>query len=294
MPEEGQQEEQQATGLTNADGSLAENWMNHESLDETIRGHESLKTVTDLPNAFKQLVTANQTLGKDKVVLPGPNATDEERGAFWDAVGRPKTAGDYKVEVADELKEIFTPERMAKAQEIAHKLGATKEQFEAYMNHEIETATQMLSGQQDAQQAQWDADEKEIRERLGAAREERVHVANRLIAEICKGDEGKERQLALLKKFSHDPDFIEFASDCGAKLVAHKALVAELKQDTPAEGKKKMDELRATPGYITADPETGRLLKDTDPARHKRITEEITTLVQETYADARPERTGTW
>ena len=180
---------------------------------------------------------------------------------------------------------------MAKAQEIAHKIGATKEQYEGYMQQEFESAAEILGGQTDTAQAQWDADEKEIRARLGAAREERVHIANRLIAEICKGDEGKERQLSLLKKFQHDPDFIEFASDCGAKLISHKALIAELTVNTPGENEKRIAEINATPGFIIKDAE-GKFLADTNPTQKKALLEERQRLTEETYPEARPARPG--
>ena len=66
--------------LVNADGTFSENWK--ESLPEEIRGDKSLDVVTDFNGLVSQHINAQKMLGKDKVVLPGPNATDEERGAF--------------------------------------------------------------------------------------------------------------------------------------------------------------------------------------------------------------------
>ena len=274
--------------LVDSTGKFAPNWHDSELLEEGIRGHESLKTVTGLGNMAKQLVTANQMIGKDKVIIPGPDASDAEKDAFYNAGGRPATAGDYKIDVPEGLKEVFTDERLTKIKDRAYKLGASQEQLAGYLAGEFESMPELMQSQEEAAQKKWDEDETDIRTRLGAAREERIHIANRLIAEVCGGDAGKERQVALLEKYGHDPDFIEFASDCGAKLVSHKALIGELTLDTPKEAIAKIAELRATPGFVTADKATGKYLQETDPAKKQAILADIDRLTKEAYPDARP------
>jgi len=273
--------------IVDSSGKFSETW--RDSLPEDIRGDESLKVVTDFPGLVRQHINAQKMIGKDKVVVPGPNASDAERDAFFTAIGRPKTAGDYKVEIPPDLKGIFDPARLDKARAIAHKLGVTQAQFEGYMKAEAEAATELLAGEDKATEAAKQSANDELRRRFGGAYDERMHVANRLVSEICPEP---SKQFNMLQKFGNDPDFIEFVSDCGAKLVEHKALIAEITRATPKEAESKMAELRATPGYLMVDKTTGKLLKDTDPAKHKAITDEITKLVKETYPAARPARTG--
>jgi len=277
-----------AVAIVDSTGKFSEKW--RESLPEDIRGEESLKVVTDFPGLVRQHINAQKMVGKDKVVLPGPNATDAEKDAFFTAIGRPKTAGDYKVEIPEELKDVFDPARLEKARAIAHKLGVTQAQFEGYMKAEGEAAMELLAGQDTVDEtAKLNADQ-ELRKRFGGAYDERMHIANRLVSEICPEP---SKQFNLLQKFGNDPDFIEFVSDAGAKLVEHKGLIAELTMLTPRENEKKMDALRATPGFLMVDPATGKFLHDTDPARHKGIIAEIDRLVKETYPETRPARRGT-
>ena len=117
--------------IVNQDGSFGENWRN--ALPEDIRGEECWDVVTDFGNMAKQFVNQRKAIGKDKVVLPGSNATPEEKSAFYDSIGRPKTPQDYAVDVPQEMAEFYTKEVVAEQAKLAHEIGATNEQFAAYM-----------------------------------------------------------------------------------------------------------------------------------------------------------------
>jgi len=262
--------------LVDHTGAFSKNW--RDSLPEDIRGDKSLDVVTDFPNAIKQLVNANKMIGRDKVVVPGPNATDQEKSAFFDAIGRPKTPADYKVEVPKDLGEIFTKDRMDKAKALAHKLGATQEQFAGYMQDEIQNTIELLKGDDEALAKEREDAIKDLHKRFGGAYDERMHLSNRMVSEMCKDDPSK--QMRILGKFGNDPDFIEFCSDAGAKLVEHKVLIGQLTGSTPKENEKRLAELRMTPGFMIPDAE-GKLLSDTNPFKHKQILEEIDRITNE-------------
>ena len=231
--------------IVNQDGSFGENWRN--ALPEDIRGEECWDVVTDFGNMAKQFVNQRKAIGKDKVVLPGANATPEEKATFYDSIGRPKTPQDYKVDVPDEMAEFYTPEVMDEQAKLAHEIGATNEQFAAYMQKSMERDAQLLQQQVDAQKQAVQSAEDSLRKEFGAAYDQRIHVANRLVSEALPNEES---QMAFIEKFGSDPDFIRFASVVGSRLVESKALVAELSTDTPGEAQKKIDSLMATPGYM--------------------------------------------
>jgi len=231
--------------IVNQDGSFGENWRN--ALPEDIRGEECWDVVTDFGNMAKQFVNQRKAIGKDKVVLPGANATPEEKAAFYDSIGRPQTPADYKVDVPEEMAEFYTPEVVAEQAKLAHEIGATNEQFAAYMQKSMERDAQLLQQQVDAQKQAVQSAEDSLRKEFGAAYDQRIHVANRLVSEALPNEES---QMAFIEKFGSDPDFIRFASVVGSRLVESKALVAELSTDTPGEAQKKIDSLMATPGYM--------------------------------------------
>jgi len=275
--------------IVGADGTFAPNW--RDGAPDDLKGEKALDVIEDFWGGIRQTVNAQKLIGADKVVLPGPNATDEERNEFYKAIGALETPGDYKITVPEELKDRIGSEEIAKIQQKAHALHATQGQLDAYLKDEFADILQANVDAKEQQAVDKQNAIDEMRKRFAGAFDERMHIANRLIAEICKGDANESRKIALLEAFGNNPDFIEFASDCGAKLVEHKALIAEMTHDTPKEALAKLAELRATPGFTIPD-EKGELLQNTNPAKKKAIMAEIEKLTYEAYPETRPKRPG--
>jgi len=266
--------EQQPT-FVNPDGTFADNW--RDMLPDDLKEAENLKNYKDVPNLAKALVNAQHMVGKDKVVVPNEKSKPEEWDAFYTAIGRPKTPDDYQVEVPEDLQDIFTSDRIKGAAQLAHELGISQSQFAKYMAHEMESATRLLE-QQEAEDAKAKTEaEDALRKEFGAAYDQRIHVANRLIAEAMPKE---EQRMEFLQRYGNDPDFIRFASIVGARLTESKAMVAELTDKTPQEVNKRIRQLQATPGYL--DP-SGRYMengKEQFLSREQRdaITEELREL----------------
>jgi hypothetical protein len=253
--------------LIDAEGKLREGWI--ETLPEELRDEESLKLYSDLPNLAKALVHAKKAVGKNKVAIPTDKSTDAEWDAFYEAVGRPKTADDYQVAVPDDLQELFTDDRVKRARERAYKLGITQGQFEAYMAEEMQEAVNILNAEEEKVRQERVNIEEQLRQEFGARGfEERIHISKRLVAEAIPN---QEERLNFIEKFGDDPDFIRFASTVGARMVESKNLVATLSKDTPKEAKKRIDELMATPGYLD-------MSGDMSKSQRESITQELREL----------------
>lgn len=261
--------------VVNPDGTFTANWK--ESLPEDIRGEECLNVVTDFPGAIKQLVHAQKAIGKNKVVIPGDKSSPEELDAFYTAAGRPKTADDYKVEVPEDLADLFGGERLAKTKKLAHSLGISQKQFEAFMKADMESAMELLK-QTEAEDSQRKADaEMALKKKFGAAFEERLHMANRLVSEVLTDG---EKRMAFLEKYGNDPDIIEFISVVGSRLVESKALVAELTHNTPQEALNQIKALESTPGYYDGKTQL-------TPEQRNEITRKLRDLYKVAYPEAR-------
>ena len=261
------------TPFINPDGTFLENWK--ESLPEDIRNEDCWKTVTDFKNMATQFVHQRKAIGKDKVTLPGPNATEKEWGLFYATIGRPATPNDYKVDVPEELGEIFTPERVTAAKEMAHTMGITDKQFDAYMKHEMENTAAIIKQQEEQRIAAKDSVERDLKREFGQAYDERMAVAKKLVTDTMPQPEAR---MAFLQKFGSDPDFIRFASAVGGRLVESSAMVAELTQDTPGDAMKKVSQLQQLPGYMVDD---GKMTAEQRNA--------ITDQIRELYRIAKPE-----
>lgn len=249
------------------DGTFIEGW--RDKLPEEFRNEKCLDTVTDFNNAIKQLVSHKKMVGKDKIALPNDKSTPQEWEAFYASIGRPVTLEEYKgPDVPEDLKEIFDDNRIAAMKKTAFELGATQKQFDAYLRNEVEQVTLLLAEEDKLDLQTRQDSEKALRTEFGAAYDERIHVANRLIAEAFTNEEQK---MDFLEKFGSDTDFIRFASRIGSKLGEHTALIAQLTQKTTSEVQKRISELQNTKGYMTMD---NTLTKE----QRQAITEELREL----------------
>ena len=55
----------------------------------------SLTDIKDVANLAKSYVHSQKMIGKDRITLPGKEATDEEWGTFYSELGRPEEAKSY-------------------------------------------------------------------------------------------------------------------------------------------------------------------------------------------------------
>lgn len=270
------------TFLADKDGNFVDGWK--DLLDEDIRQSPSLDTVPNVKLMARKMINLEQKLGKDRYTIPDDKTAKEEREAFYKALGRPDSPEGYKAQVPDEMAQIFDKDRVDSLRKIAHELGATDKQFQAYLKYEMDQVAQMLGDQEQADIDTVEQTKAEMIKRWGNAYEERKHLADRYITTMSNGD--KELELRLLEKFGNDVDFIELCSNSGVKLLEHSVLKGET-PTTPTikEAEDKITELRSTPGYMWR-AEDGTLLEESDPAKHRMITAEIQRLIKKAYPEA--------
>ena len=249
--------------LADHEGQLRENWK--EGLDEDIRGEPCLNLIGD--NVFegiKQLVHAQKNVGKNKVTIPGENGTQTDWDAFYNAGGKPATAGDYAYKPPEEGFRM--PEEEVKGlQDFFHEIGLSKWQAGKAMQRLHDGGAQVEKDKEAALVTETAETEQKLKDLWGMAYEERVHIANRLINETT--EEGDKRA-DFIKKFGRDPMFIEWASGVGKNLVEHEMLVAELTHTAPKEAQQELLELQASDDY--SDFLSGDL-KRKNLAKHNRI-----------------------
>jgi len=123
--------------------TLSEGWQSE--LPEDLREDKTLAAVKDLPGLAKMLVSAQKMVGADKVVLPGPDATEEDLNAFYTSLGRPADPKGYELAMPEDFpEEVPVDEGLLEAfQETAHKIGlqpAQARQLFDWYNEQTKTA----------------------------------------------------------------------------------------------------------------------------------------------------------
>lgn len=124
-------------------------------LDTDTREWLTKREVKDLKGAAKLAHEQSKLLG-NAIRVPGENATQEERDAFLDKLGRPKTAEEYDFKPPSTLPENlpYDGERAKSFASLAHTQGLTKAQAAAIHNWAVENAVTDFNGQATATQAQ--------------------------------------------------------------------------------------------------------------------------------------------
>lgn len=158
------------TGGAGGDGQQTPTWF-AEHPDEAVRTFLTEQNIGDANVAATKLYHANKALGgsADVIVRPGAEATDEQRNAFYDALGRPKeaTAYDFALPAEAKVDENFK----TWAQTTFHKNGISNDQAKAIVGdwqkfvgeHQAQTEAQQkldddaeIEGLKKTYGSQWD------------------------------------------------------------------------------------------------------------------------------------------
>ena len=125
------------SGMIDSQGFLGENW--RECLPEDLRGEPCLDSIKNFTTLAKSYVNAQKMIGKNKIALPDQNSTQEEKDAFYSALGRPDAADKYSVDNV-ELPEGITLDEgaMQKFREFAFSQNLSQDVFEQALAFDIE------------------------------------------------------------------------------------------------------------------------------------------------------------
>jgi len=253
-------------------------------MPEEVRGSESLAVIKTFSDLAKRTVHAEKMVGTDKIAVPKADATPEDIAAFQKAIGAavpslatPAVADDYKFEVPEGMEAEYTDDRLKSSREMAHEIKATQAQYERFMQLDAKQAAEIKAADALEKDRLHDENVLALKKEYGEAYDERIHIVKRLIAERFGSDETS--RLAFLEEFAGNPNFVRFAAVIGARMVESKGLIAELTQTTPHESIQKINELRATPGYMSMA---------SDMTSEKRT--EITNQIREQHLIAYPEQ----
>ena len=96
------------------------------SIPDEFKEKPYLKGVDSQEKLFKMLDGAQELIGKRPSGIPGPEATPEEKAKFWESVGKPKTADEYKFETDPSIK--INDKYVGEVKALMHKYNLTAEQ----------------------------------------------------------------------------------------------------------------------------------------------------------------------
>lgn len=262
------QETAAVESLINEDGSFKDGWQ-EKFVPEDFRGLGVFKTFNNIEGAMKQLGNLEKLRGKQGkgIMPPDENSTPTERDLFFKAIGRPDKPDGYKVEIPKGMESVFKPETIGQFKEVAHKLGLTPAQVQGLVGFDAERAKQALAGLEQTEKQSREHAEAALRQKWGAAYDQRLHLANRMINEnVAEAD-----RPAIIEKIGNDPVVADFLATIGKKFMEDKAVNTDAHETamTPAEARNRMEELVM---------ERAKEPQWKNPARFERLSKEIRQL----------------
>lgn len=255
------------------DGNLGEGWMEKYGVAEDLRSDQTLQTTKHIGALASQLVNAQKMIGKNTTSIPNADSPQTEWDAFHDNF-RPATPDDYAYEHAEGIGEIDA-EAEGAFKAFAHAEGMRPETVAKLMAMDDARIMAMREAIEMGKQRDIDQFNIDSKKEWGAAYDERIHLANRMVNENAT----EQNKAAVLEIMNKDVRVADFVANMASKFVEHKIIDATITQNTPQNALAKADDLRNTPGYITGE------LANTSPSRYKQITEEITALTEEAYPE---------
>jgi hypothetical protein len=158
------------------------------------------------PAEAAKLAREQASLLGNAIRVPGEKATDEERTAFLNKLGRPETPDGYEFRVPEKLPEElpYNAERATSFKAVAHSVGLTKAQSSAIHDWAVENAVKDFEGYSESTAAQRVETAKAETEKLvkrwgpmdGDTARQNMEFADRAIRET-----GGDEMVASLKKW---------------------------------------------------------------------------------------------
>ena len=258
--------------LISEDGKFAEGWK-EKFVPEDIRDADYWGMVTDFPQMVKQFDGLQRKLGKNKLAVPGEDATDADWNEFYSAVGKPKTPDDYKYKPAEGAPERDSVD-LKKLREFAHKSHWTQKQFNDALAFDDQ---ERITGMRDAETKETEelqSAEESLKKHYGMAYEERIHLSNVMLNKYADQDQTLDKQ-EFIAKYGRTPDVIKMMAWAGQSLKEHDVLVANLTQKAPKEAKAELDEIMSGDEY---DKYIRGELARSAPMKHEQMKKRITEL----------------
>jgi len=186
-----------------------------EGFADELKGEASLKSFINekgeinIPNLAKSFVHTKKQMGKDKVVLPNENSSDDEINEFHEKLGYKANKEEYTMAEIEESKldEKFVTDLKDFAHENKIPL-ATADKLASFLHNQAgESGKLSMEAKSDAIEAGLDS----VKEEFGKAYGQKLGIAKRVLDEVVKDEN-------IIKLFN-DPEI-------GSNPAVIKALVA--------------------------------------------------------------------
>jgi hypothetical protein len=202
------------------DGKFVPGW------SKVLGGTDALEAKFTDPKALVgSYLSLEKMISSKGIIKPGPNATPEEKAAYFNALGRPEKPEGYAIKMPEKIgdkpfpKELWSDAQAADFAKYAHERGMLPEHVNAVVEYDAQRAVR-------AKQEQADAESKAQSDAITALKAEwgtNYDTNLKLAQEAAKQAGGDE---LLGHALANDPVFIKAMAKVGKMIVETPAAAA--------------------------------------------------------------------
>lgn len=260
QPEEGNPSESGTfdfSKMMDSEGFFADNWKN--SLPEELRNEPCLDNVKNFATLTKSYVNSQKMIGKNKIALPGDNASKEEMDAFYTALGRPESAEAYKHDGVELPEGITLDEAAVKEfREFAFQNGISQAVFAKALAFDVQRAQQAQAAAVAAHNKEYDETLAKLQSQYGSNLPARMAQVDKALTTFGIKDVFLERGL------TNNYQIFEALANIGASISESKLKAGDVPQAFTSP-QQQIDEIYADPN--------GAIYNSDHPGHEKAVAE---------------------
>jgi len=216
-------------------------------------------------------------IGADKVVLPAPDASQEDMDAFYNKLGRPEKADGYEVPTENMPAEVpVNGELVGKFFEEAHRIGLNKQQAAAIIRWQTTLQQEQMGVYEQQNTEALQTAEATMRKEFGNAYDEKISMAQGAVMRF-----GGDELVKMLNDtgLGNSPEIIRAFSNI-AKAISNDEVIGgggrQTFMSSPSEAKSTIANKRRDPDFMAA-------YQDAMHIGHKDAVEEMGRLFENAY-----------
>lgn len=228
----------------------SEDW--RSAIPEDLQNDPSLADIKDIAGLAKSYVHAQHMIGADKVVLPGTDASQEEKDAFFSKLGRPDTHDGYETPT-ENMPETQLDEGLLNGfYQEAHRIGLNKQQAAALVRWQAQAAHEGTEASIVEMESHLAQAQEAMRKEFGNAYEQNLDMAQQAAKQF-----GGEELIALLNStgLGNEPAVIKAFANIGKAISNDEVIGGGGRQSfilSPAEAKKAIADKKRDPNFMKA------------------------------------------
>tara|TARA_R100001369_G_C3312501_1_gene167576 strand:- start:879 stop:1706 length:828 start_codon:yes stop_codon:yes gene_type:complete len=179
-----------------------------DSLPDDLKSNNSLSKFSDVSTLAKSYINAEQMIGKDKMVVPGDNTTEDEWNDIYTKLGRPSDAGSYELNVALEEGQEIDPTLFSGFKEAAHANGLSPKQAQGILDYYGKISQQGMEQDANSSVLAQESNARELREEWGRSYDDNLAKAAS-IGKQYLGEDAFQLQMADGSMLGDNPTLIK-------------------------------------------------------------------------------------